>query len=278
MRFIILGLSTLLFCACSKSGAPAPQSKEPAAASTRLLVWNLHDYAWRDRDQGGQPDDPKPENERHAIQQVLQDQQPKMILLRGLGSSNSVEMLRAETGENWQATVLPEAGNFQSSAFLSQEVPERVRSHTDLSYKTGGTSWQTRVHEIRIDGLQLWLARISAPDERSYEARRNEARIIAKRIKDRREDGLPQLLFLSMEDPLNSPMARYFRDAGLYQLPAEDAQGDHWTHHAQANGIYRSLLTVWFSNEAFPGDLHIPDSPAVRTVGPHRPVVWRDAD
>jgi hypothetical protein len=64
-----------------------PLSCWPQADTFSVMTYNLRQYALTDRDGGGKPDDPKPENERRVAASLIAKEHPDVLAVQEMGDA-----------------------------------------------------------------------------------------------------------------------------------------------------------------------------------------------
>ncbi|MCC5847451.1 MAG: endonuclease/exonuclease/phosphatase family protein [Verrucomicrobia bacterium] len=264
------------FAGCGRDAGEGTLQPSPFT----LQAAHLHDYAWRDRNRNGQPDNLKPEDEREALLQAILPEAPDVLVLRGLGSESALlhfqEALQAAGHEMSHAHYIPGPTVYAGIGILSSVKPLETQSLSEVRFTVRGRSHQPLAGGLRIsarDDLDLWIwnADLSDPSV-AYERRRNEARLLSQTLRPLVQEGQHVLLSLhSREDP-DSPMLRMIRDIGLQRVTPVDDHGDSWTHRDPDGFTYR--MDQWiFATEALHAQIEtarVIDSPEIRAAGPFR--------
>ena len=261
---------------CGRNARAVPDPPPPFT----IQAAHLHDYAWRDRDRNGQPDNLKPADEREALLQGILAAAPDTLVLRGLGSETA--FLHLQNSLHEKGHEMPHAHYihgptvYAGIGILTTTPPLEIQSLSNLRFTVRGRSHQPLAGGVKIktpDNLELWIwnAELSDPSV-AYERRRNEARLLTQALRPLVLDGQQILLSLhSREDP-DSPMLRMIRDAGLQRVTPTDDHGDSWTHRDPNGFTYR--MDQWiFATEALRAQIEtarVLDSPEIRLAGPFR--------
>lgn len=263
-------LLTLVLLGCGET-----TSSSVPAGPTTIRIAHLTDYAWKDRNQTGQPVDFKPEEECKALFRALQDPPADVLVIRGLGSNAAFERFTEALSLNGQ--------EFQSSRYFQGATPYEglgillkrspgnvIQQYLIEPYEVQGRRYTPLAFGTKTEQFWIWNAVWPEPSE-NYERRRNEARLLAQKLRPLIQKGEAVLVTLhSREDP-DSPMFRYLRDLGLKPVIAADARGDRWTHRDPEGITYRQDQWI-FATPDLAARLKgsILDTPDIRLAGDYR--------
>lgn len=267
-------LLCLFLSACGGS-APSPSEAGGEAASLRIRISPVDDYAWLDRNQSGQPDQFKPADERKNLYEDLTAQPPDLLLLRGLGHPETLEHLQQalETrGARLEHSLyLPGPDRYRGIGFLSQNPFDETLDLSTQIFRIRGRTHQPFAGAVRIGNLWIWNAKAPPPDF-DYEQRRNEARLLSQAIRAQQAEGREVLLSLHSREEPGSPMLRMISETGLEEIQAADERGDRWTFRDPDHTNYRRDQWLFASPRiaASIGSAQVIDTPALRIAGPFR--------
>ncbi|MCC5842647.1 MAG: endonuclease/exonuclease/phosphatase family protein [Verrucomicrobia bacterium] len=262
-------LLSLLTAACgSNSSAPGP-------SGLTVRVAPLHDYAWLDRNESGQPDQFKPESEREALYTDLTARPADLLVLRGLGHPETLdhlqEALAGRAAAYEYAVYLPGPDRYHGIGFLSRRPFNETLDLSLQTFRIRDQLHQPFAGAVRFGNLWIWNARAPSPSN-DYEQRRNEARLLSQAIRAQLAEGRDVLLSLhSREDP-GTPMLRMIEDTGLLEISAADDRADRWTFRDPGHINYRRDQWLFAS----PGldrridAARVLDTPDLRAAGPFR--------
>lgn len=270
-RLLAVSLLATLLTGCGN----VPKDSTPAnnAKGWSLIAWDLEDFAWMDRDDGGQPDDMVNSNRLHAIGRELSAGHD-VLVLRGLGSKAAGVLLTEQLDTNHGLFYIPATHAHQGIAILSNRSWKNPQVHSNLSYRVNGQMRRVVAGSVSVQGVRIWNAMISHPDEAGYEVRRNECRLIAQSIRKELQEGHSIILSVELHDDRSSPMFRSIEQSGLKLLKPLDPQGDCWTCQLADGHRYAMNQTIWVSQDLLNCEHNIADNPDVRT-GNCRPQLLR---
>ncbi len=265
---------------CVLTACDSGEQPDPPPTGLRLRVAHLSDYLWTDRDGDRQPDEFKPAAECAALLRELSRHPADVWVIRGIGSSNSLQRLHgelsAEADVSMQCFYAPGETVFHGVGFLSTVPFEHTRELSHLRFTVRDLPGQPLAGAVRIrhpdlDPFWLWNVEWPGP-EADYERRRNEARQLVQVVKRQLRAGEPLLISLHNREEDNSPMTRMLREAGLHQVRVTDDRGDAWTHRSPGGTRFRRDQELWASTP-LPfriAEARILDSPDLRTAGEFR--------
>ncbi len=270
--FLLLVLLPLLACHQEQENQP------PADISLRVA--HLHDYAWQDRNQSGQPVDLKPEAERQALLRDLNHIPGDLLILRGLGSQASLVHLQnalKESGQDYpQLFYIPGPNVYQGIGFLSTRPFSETRKLNSETFRIKEKNYQPLAGGVLLStrtfpALWIWNQQAPSPEE-PYERRRNDARIMAQTLRPLIQSGAEVILTLYSREEFDSPMFRLLEEAGLRRLILEDARGDSWTFRDPQGILYRQDQWVFATPKVHDAIIkaQVFDSKDLRQAGPYR--------
>ncbi|MDF3129392.1 hypothetical protein P0Y35_09315 [Kiritimatiellaeota bacterium B1221] len=251
-----------------------------APADLTLRVAHLHDYAWQDRNQSGQPVDMKPASERQALLRELNHPSDDLLVLRGLGSAASLRHLQSSLKESGRELphlhYIPGKDDYQGIGFLSNRPFSETRKLNAETFRikeknyhplAGGILLSTRT----FPALWVWNQQAPPPEE-PYERRRNDARIMAQTLRPLIQSGAEVLLTLHSREEMDSPMIRIWEDLGLQRVLLEDRRGDSWTYRDPQGILYRQDQWIFATPKIYKKLIgaEVFDSEDLRQAGPYR--------
>lgn len=267
-------LLCLFLTACGGSD-PSPSGADLQAAALHIRISPVYDYAWLDRNQSGQPDQFKPLHEREKLYEDLTSKPLDLLLLRGLGHSETIEHLQqalAARGARFEHTLyLPGPDRYRGIGFLSQNPLDETLDLSTQIFRIRSQTHQPFAGAVRIGNLWIWNAKAPPPDF-DYEQRRNEARLLSQAIRAQKAEGREVLLSLHSREEPGSPMLRMISETGLKEIQAADERGDRWTFRDPDHINYRRDQWLFASPlvAAGIGSAQVIDTPALRIAGPFR--------
>lgn len=273
-----------------------------ASGVLKIASWNVRNYLITDRvvDDSYRRGYPKPEIEKTALRQVLQEVDADVVLLQEMGSDPFLlelqRDLRTEGLEYAYSTVLRADDEDRHLAVLSRVPFEMLEHERELDFKyfnrrevvkrglmelvfeTEGNPWT--LYNLHLKSRYTDVKE----DPESAKRRTAEATVVRNVLRAELEMDPDKLFFVAgdfNDEPGSAPLRRFrqVNDAPLLQLVSlEDDRGDRWTHHFARQDRYTRvdmvLASPASSSFVIEEDSYVFDSPAVRVASDHRPVVW----
>jgi endonuclease/exonuclease/phosphatase family metal-dependent hydrolase len=261
-----------------------------------VMTYNLHQYALVDRDGGGKPDDPKPENERRAAITLITKERPDVLAVQEMGDAAVFARFRDDlraAGLNYPYSELLQRGRAEMNlAVLSRFPIAAVQHRTNDWYSIGETRMPVLRGFIDVDiqvnpeyRFRLLTAHLKSKVYHSLgqtEMRRNEARLLNKAVReilDKNPD-INLLVAGDFNDDYNSAPVREVcgrRGGEMTDLRPADSAGDVWTYFYPAVDGY-SRFDYFFASEGMlkewvRGQTRVVRDTLTREVSDHRPVV-----
>lgn len=270
--------------------------RDPQAAPTfSVMTYNVQQYALMDRD-GDESDDPKPQEERDAVVQLIAGAHPDVLLVQEMGDQIIfAEFKKAlqDAGLNYPYAELLQRGRFEANlAVLSRYPFVSVQHRTNDWYSVGSAKVPvTRgfldvdiqvnpQYRFRLLGAHL-KSKVYSPLGQT-EMRRNEARLLNKAVRDILDEN-PDINLLVAGDmnddyasaPLREVSGR--RGGELTDLRPVDSVGDAWTHF-QASTDSNSRFDYLFVSEGMLPEVvkeatRVVRDPLTVKASDHRPVI-----
>lgn len=280
-----------------------PLSCWPQADNFSVMTYNLHQYALTDRDDGGEPDNPKPENARRAAVRLIAKEHPDVLAVQEMGGAAVFAQFQDDlrtAGLNYPYAELLEHGRREINlAVLSRFPIVSVQSHTNDWYSIGEAKVPVARGFLDVD-IQVnpkYRFRLLAAHLKSKvynplgqtEMRRNEARLLNKIIRGILDES-PRINLLvagDFNDDYNSAPLREVsgkRGGAMTDLRPADSVGDVWTYFYGAVDGY-SRFDYLFVNKGMLAEVvreqtRVVRDPLTHEASDHRPVVavFRAAD
>jgi endonuclease/exonuclease/phosphatase family metal-dependent hydrolase len=264
------------------------------------MTYNLALYSFEDRDHDGQHDDPKPEEERRALHDIILSVSPDILAVQEIGGRAAWEEFVGELkagGLDYpfnEYLARREHSRVQANLAVLSRFPIVSRqSHTDDTYtikETEGISVARGFIDIDIAvrpsySLRLLVAHLKSKVFHRLgqtEMRRNEARLLHKHVREAlKEDPACNLLVAGdLNDTYNSRAVREvlgLSDHQLHDLRPRDHVGDTWTHRQRSQDVYSRIDYILVSEgllpEVVPSKTRIVRSAGMLTASDHRPLV-----
>jgi len=271
-------------------------SKLPETDSFSVMSYNVKQYAFMDRDGGGQDDDPKPQAERDAVVKLIVAARPDVLALQEMGDEIIFSRFRQalrDAGLNYPYAELLQRGKIEVNlAVLSRFPIVSVQHRTNDWYSIGPAKVQVARGFMDIDiqvnpayRFRLMNAHLKSKVYSSLgqtEMRRNEARLLNKAVRNILEES-PDINLLVVGDmndhyasaPLREVAGR--RGGELMDLRPVDSAGDAWTHF-QASTDSHSRFDYLFVSEGMKSEVieertRVVRDPLTYTASDHRPII-----
>lgn len=275
----------------------------PQADTFSVMTYNLHQYALTDRDDGDEPNDPKPENARRAAILLIAKEHPDVLAAQEMGGAAVFAQFRDDlraAGLNYPYAQLLERGRRDINlAVLSRFPIVSVQKHTNDWYSIGEARLPVARGfldvELQVNPKYRFRLLTAHLKSKVYnplgqtEMRRNEARLLNKIIRGILEEN-PDINLLvagDLNDDYNSAPLREVsgkRGGPMTDLRPVDSAGDVWTYFYAAIDGYSRFDYFFVSNgmlaEAVRKQTRVVRDPLTYEASDHRPViaVFRAAD
>jgi len=275
----------------------------PQADTFSVMTYNLHQYALTDRDDGDEPNDPKPENARRAAVLLIAKEHPDVLTVQEMGGAAVFAQFRDDlraAGLNYPYAQLLERGRRDINlAVLSRFPIVSVQHHTNDWYSIGEARLPVARGfldvELQVNPKYRFRLLTAHLKSKVYnplgqtEMRRNEARLLNKIIRGILEEN-PDINLLvagDLNDDYNSAPLREVsgkRGGPMTDLRPVDSAGDVWTYFYAAIDGYSRFDYFFVSNgmlaEAVRKQTRVVRDPLTYEASDHRPViaVFRAAD
>jgi endonuclease/exonuclease/phosphatase family metal-dependent hydrolase len=261
-----------------------------------VMTYNLHQYALADRDGGGEPNDPKPENERRAAIALIAKERPDVLAVQEMGDAVIFAQFRDDlraAGLSYRYSELLQRGRVEMNlAVLSRFPIAAVQHRTNDWYSIGEAKMPVLRGFIDVDiqvnptyRFRLLTAHLKSKVYHALgqtEMRRNEARLLNKAVREilDKNPGVNLLVAGDFNDDYNSAPVREVcgrRGGEMTDLRPADSAGDVWTYFYPAVDGY-SRFDYFFASDGMLKDLvrertRVVSDPLTREVSDHRPVV-----
>ncbi len=286
-RLFVAFLAGLLLSGCERV---------PESNTFSVMTYNLHQYALMDRDGGGEPDDPKPGNERKAVLALIAKERPDVLAVQEMGDETIFGQFRealCAVGLDYPYAELLQRGRIEANlAVLSRFPIISVQHHTNDWYSIGpakvpvtrgflDVSIQVNPqYQFRLISAHL-KSKVHSPLGQT-EMRRNEARLLNKNVRAILK-GNPQVNLLVVGDmnddyqsaPLREVAGR--RGGKLTDLRPVDSVGDAWTYFMAFKDQYNRLDYLFVSEGMLPEvvkkQTRVVRDPLTTQASDHRPVI-----
>lgn len=239
----------------------------PLASATVLRVasWNIRNYTSTDRylgkEEGWNPDYPKPEAEKDALRTVMLAVRPDIIVFQEMGPEGYLEELRldlARAGLDYPYSAYMVAGDPERCLAALSNVPFcEVRREGDLSFTVAGESYCVKRGLLALvfetNGLRWTLydahlkSRISKAAEEGLNNRIRAGEATAVRNRIQKEQGADSFWMLAgdMNDtPSSSVWNRLTKKSGNelgIDLKPADSHSEYWTYYYNKKDSYERI-------------------------------------
>jgi endonuclease/exonuclease/phosphatase family metal-dependent hydrolase len=303
MRFLLMRLLSCLLIVLCVSSCGRKQMRTitvpeyaPARDEFSIMTYNLHQYAFDDRDGDGQEDDPKPLGERRAVISIIVAEKPDVLAVQEIGSPEVFKEFQAgleNAGLIYKHVEYLRRGKHENNmAVLSRFPIINRQSHTNDTYSIGAAKVAVARGfvdvDIRVNDAYVFRLIVAHLKSKVFnklgqtEMRRNEARLLSKHIRKALKSA-PQLNLLvvgDMNDTYKSAALREVRGKTkkyLFDLRPRDVVGDTWTRVSitddQYDRIDYLLVSAGMSSEVVVEKTHVVRHPEMFLASDHRPLV-----
>jgi len=260
------------------------------------MTFNVEQYAFEDRDGGGQQDDPKPDKEKDAVVAIIVQEKPDVLALQEMGSPPEFDEFRerlASAGLSYAHVEYQRRGRHENNMAILSRYPIVTRqSHMEDKYSIGEAKLNvTRGFlDVEIQVSDDYKFRMIAAHLKSKvfhqlgqtEMRRNEARLLNKYIRQaiKADPDVNLLVAGDMNDTYQSAAIHEVmgkRERLIFDLRPEDYVGDVWTHFSKGVDQYERLdylfVNAGMIDERVVEKTHAVRHPLLNEASDHRPIV-----
>lgn len=222
------------------------------------MTYNVMRYGLDDRDGDGQKNDPKPADEVAAIVTIIAAEKPDVLAVQEIGSPLYFEELRRKlrqagldyTHADYVPGPVPDTGNL---AVYSRFPIVSKQPITNEVYAIGAQRLPVLRGFLSVDiepepGCRFRLmtahlkSKVFDPNGQT-EMRRNEARLLAKHIRNAiaSDKQLNLLVAGDLGDTVDSSAVREILASGVTDLRPADPMGDVWSRYVKAQDAYERV-------------------------------------
>jgi len=277
VRFVGLLFVVLIPLSCQRSEPVTRFYPPPTSDEFTVMSYNVRMYRYSDRDNDGQEDDFKPEEEIVPMLGLIRDANPDILVVQELGDAATLESLQqrlSAQGVNYpHRDHLPGVGDFVNLGILSRFPIVSRFPLTNLFYSIQGQSFpvlrgfQHVVIDVRGQSIHVMNAHLKSKlfhEMGQTEMRRNEARLLASQlrriIKERPDVRL--VICGDFNDGYQSAALREIiaqENLTIEDLRLQDQFGDVWTHYFRRDQTYSridyimvnpAMKTRWIENKS----------------------------
>lgn len=300
-------VSTLLFTqlSCSRAAEPAASGQpshadlesalRPAKGEFSVMSYNMMRFQFDDRDNDGQANEFKPQEEIDAVMSIVRSVSPDVLACIEMGDAIAFKRFQDELKK--VGLVYPHAehlmipGSHTHLALVSRFPIVSRQNITNETYSIGTNtvpvqrgflSVDVQVNDnyrFRIVTAHLKSKRFSTLGQ--TEMRRNEARLLNKNVRHFMDEQT-NLNLLVVGDLNDTPKSAAIREAigkpeVLVDLHPKDVYGDTWTHLFYPEESYEridyALCSPAMAREAVSNKCHIVRDVLTYKASDHRPLV-----
>lgn len=287
-----LSILAILYLLCGCSAVKESDS----AGLFSIMTYNLDGYGLFDRDGDGQPNNPKPGSETRLIHTGIASISPDILAVQEIGNRLIFADFRSALEEKGLEYAyydyLEKEGSESNIAVLSRYPITARYSSADERYSIGDAvlGLQRGIIDVDIEissnvSVKVIVLHLKSKQYHPHgqtEMRRNEARIVAQRIRRElnRDPELNLIVLGTLNDQSASAPVRDIMGAHslrLEDLKPTDCFGDHWTHFSRELDCYQRVdyilaspaLHMRFAEQ----DSFVVNRTELRESSDHRPLV-----
>ncbi|MCP5488353.1 MAG: endonuclease/exonuclease/phosphatase family protein [Verrucomicrobia bacterium] len=291
---VALGLIALTLGCGRKPDAGASAIPRLDRDEFSVMSYNLYRFGYYDRDEDGQADDFKPDEEVSALLAILKATHPDVLAVQELGDEAAfdrlIALLKAEGLDYPYTQFITGFTPHAKNGLLSRYPLASVTLWTNLTYTVAdtevGVSRGFLEATIQVnEDYQFTLFNVHLKSKRFHELgqtemRRNEARLLTQLLKDRLEENPEANLLVvgDMNDEIGSaPLRLILEEGGVTDLLLRDYVGDIWTHEWTYRQSYSRIDYLFCSPgmlaELVPEKSSVVRHPQNRKASDHRPLL-----
>ncbi len=272
-------------------GGPLPGSAQPLPPEVIVASYNVENYLLKDSDRTR----PKTVAAREAVADVAAEIRPDILGVCEMGSPEALADLRERLKLRGTDLTYSEFVNGPDPdrhvALLSRFPVVRRQSAVKVEYELNGapelvrrgfldvTVQITPTYALRLVGVHL-KSKLPVPAGEML-LRRMEAQLLRRHIENILQEN-PEVNLLVYGDFNDTKEEVAVRDVlgprgslnSLTDLPAEDPNGDRWTHYRNFSDVYSRidylLVNRGLRPELVPGKARVSNSPHWRKASDHR--------
>jgi endonuclease/exonuclease/phosphatase family metal-dependent hydrolase len=252
-----------LACGPRPPAAPAhsaPVVARPAADEFSVMTYNLRLYGYEDRDGNGLADNPKPDDERLAILEVLAAARPDVLAVQEMGNQDFFDGFRSELksrGLDYPYAAYLHRGRYHANLALLSRFPITAQTlHTNDQYRMGTAELTVLRGFIEANiqvhsnySFRIMVAHLKSKVFSKYgqtEMRRNEARLLNNHVRAalKADPELPLVVVGDLNDAPESAAlheVRGERKRILDDVRPADPLGDVWTYYSATLDQYERI-------------------------------------
>jgi endonuclease/exonuclease/phosphatase family metal-dependent hydrolase len=267
IRQALIAVSMLAFAGCSRSTTQTGYPEPAGPNDVVVMSYNLTAFGLADRDNDGQKDDFKPEEEVNAAVGIIMSVRPHILALQEVGDEKAIEDLRQRLSarglEFNHSDLLIGPHRELNLAILSQNPIDRSLHVTNLTFSIRDHVLPVQRGFQQVDILvgatqKMRIVNVHLKSKRFHvaghtEMRRNEARLLATHLRRsaRETDAPPLVVCGDFSDSLSSAAMREIinDESRLTALSIRDGHGDDWTYHSPEDQTY--TRTGYFLADSF---------------------------
>lgn len=291
----LLILSVGLWAGPARAARADDGRNPPSAGEFSVMTYNLWRFSYEDRDQDGQKDNFKPEEQIRAVVGVIKNANPDVLAVQEIGDADSFDIFRTrlkQAGLDYpyaEHLMLPHAT--VGLAVLSRFPIVARGPITNETYSIGKETLPVQRGFLNVDirvnpdyQFRLLVAHLKSKLYNPLgqtEMRRNEARLLNKHVRRmlNRNPELNLVVVGDMNDNITSAALRELIGTPPYlvDLRPADYVGDIWSHFWEFQESYERLDYILISEpmkpEVISDKCHVVRDPLTREGSDHRPVM-----
>lgn len=269
---VCLLLAVCFGSGCSRPANPMPVDAiaglaQPAPDEFSVMTYNLRLYGYEDRDGNGVEDNPKPDDERFAILDVLALAKPDILAVQEMGSHDFFDAFRSELKSRhlvYPHVAYLHRGRHQANLALLSRFPiTSAVLHTNDQYRMGEAELtvlrgfiEATIQISSNYSFRIMVAHLKSKVYSKYgqtEMRRNEARLLNNHVRAALKENpdLPLVVVGDLNDAPESAAlheARGERKRILDDIRPADPLGDVWTYYSAALDQYERIDYILVSH------------------------------
>lgn len=291
----LLAFTAALGAAPARAESAGPRPPALAADEFSLMTYNVWRFSYEDRDQDGQKDNFKPEEQIQAVVGVIGNAKPDVLAIQEIGDADSFDILcrrLKQAGLDYPHTeylMMPEAT--VGLAVLSRFPIVARNPITSETYSIGSEELSVQRGFLNVDiqvnpeyRFRLLVAHLKSKLYNPLgqtEMRRNEARLLNKHVRRmlNRNADLNLAVVGDMNDNITSAALRELIGTPPYlvDLRPADFVGDIWSHFWEFQESYERLdyilVSAGMQAEVVADKCRVVRDPLVPQASDHRPVL-----
>ncbi|TAN36158.1 MAG: endonuclease/exonuclease/phosphatase family protein [Verrucomicrobia bacterium] len=249
------------------AASAGPTIPRPAADEFSVMTYNLRLYGYEDRDGDGQAKNPKPDDERLAVLDVLAAARPDVLAVQEMGNHDFFDGFRSELkarGLDYPHAVYLHRGQHQANLALLSRFPITSQTlHTNDQYSMGSAKLKVlrgfldaTIQVTPTYSFRIMVAHLKSKVFNKFgqtEMRRNEARLLNNHVRAALKEN-PDLQLVVLGDLNDAPESAALHEAKgertrcLEDVRPADPLGDVWTYYSALLDQYERIDYILVSH------------------------------